>query len=155
MKYQMMLKILFLLLARKKVSAKCIADRYEISLRTVYRYIDELSLADVPIYNIRGRNGGYAISDSYKIPANFLTEEESEKIDVTEWKNHVGADSLTVDELVKKLTGIEMPKDCKLYDIFKPTYQGKPLSEDFIASDMDRGNVMQILAQMECALKKI
>ena len=105
----------------------------------------------------------WEISDRYEIAKFFAKafgipapkEEESEKIDVTEWKNPVGADSLTVDELVKKLTGIEMPKDCKLYDIFKPTYQGKPLSEDFIASDMGRGKVMQILAQMECALKKI
>lgn len=80
MKYQMMLKILFLLLSRKKVSAKFIADRYELSLRTVYRYIDELSLADIPIYNERGRNGGYSISDTYKIPATFLTDEEAEKI---------------------------------------------------------------------------
>ncbi len=80
MKYTMLLKILFLLLSRKKVSAKYIADRYEISVRTVYRYIDELSLAGVPIYNERGRNGGYSISDSYKLPANFLTIEESEKV---------------------------------------------------------------------------
>ncbi|MBE5744260.1 MAG: YafY family transcriptional regulator [Clostridiales bacterium] len=80
MKYQMMLKILFLLLSRKKVSAKYIADRFEISIRSVYRYIDELSLANVPIYNERGRNGGYSISESYKIPASYLTTEESEQI---------------------------------------------------------------------------
>ena len=80
MKYTMLLRILFLLLARKKISAKYIADRYEISVRTVYRYIDELSIAGVPIYNERGRNGGYSISDSYKLPANFLTEEESERV---------------------------------------------------------------------------
>lgn len=80
MKYQVMLKILFLLLARKRVSAKYIADRYEISIRTVYRYIDELSLAGVPIYNERGRNGGYSISENFKISANYLTNEESEQI---------------------------------------------------------------------------
>ncbi|MBO7215187.1 MAG: YafY family transcriptional regulator [Clostridia bacterium] len=80
MKYTILLKILFLLLSRKKVSARYIADRYEISVRTVYRYIDELSLAGVPIYNERGRYGGYAIADNYKLPANFLTEEESEKV---------------------------------------------------------------------------
>ena len=106
MKYQMMLKILFLLLARKKVSAKYIADRYEISLRTVYRYIDELSLSDVPIYNIRGRNGGYAISDSYKIPANFLTEEESEKViqTLSELNNELG--SSVLDTAIQKIGSI-------------------------------------------------
>lgn len=106
MKYQMMLKILFLLLSRKKVSAKYIADRYEISLRTVYRYIDELSLSDVPIYNVRGRNGGYAISDSYKIPANFLTEEESDKViqTLTEINNELG--SSVLDTAISKIGSI-------------------------------------------------
>lgn len=80
MKYQMMIKILFLLLSRKKVSAKYIADRFDISIRTVYRYIDELCLANVPIYNERGRNGGYSISENYKIPSTYLNAEESEQI---------------------------------------------------------------------------
>lgn len=80
MKYSLMLKILFLLLSRKKVSAKFLADRFELSVRTVYRYIDELSLAGVPIYNERGRNGGYSISDTYKLPANYLNEEEIENV---------------------------------------------------------------------------
>ncbi len=77
MKYKILIDILFLLLSREKVSAKYIADRFDISLRTVYRYIDELSLS-VPLYNIRGRNGGIAICDTYKLPASFLTKEESE-----------------------------------------------------------------------------
>ena len=115
MKYQMMLKILFLLLARKKVSAKYIADRYELSLRTVYRYIDELSLADVPIYNIRGRNGGYAISDNYKIPSNFLTEEESEKViqTLTELNGELG--SQVLDSAISKIASISKQSSGELH----------------------------------------
>ena len=118
MKYQMMLKILFLLLARKKVSAKYIADRYEISLRTVYRYIDELSLCDVPIYNVRGRNGGYAISDSYKIPANFLTEEESEKViqTLSEINNELG--SSVLDTAIQKIGSISKQNENDLHISF-------------------------------------
>ncbi len=118
MKYQMMLKILFLLLSRKKVSAKYIADRYEISLRTVYRYIDELSLCDVPIYNVRGRNGGYAISASYKIPANFLTEEESEKViqTLTEINNELG--SSVLDTAISKIGSISKQNDSELHISF-------------------------------------
>ncbi len=106
MKYQMMLKILFLLLSRKKVSAKYIADRYEISIRSVYRYIDELSLANVPIYNERGRNGGYSISENYKIPASFLSSEESEKIISTllEINKELGSDVLA--SAIEKLGSI-------------------------------------------------
>ena len=77
MKLQYLIEILFILLSRSKVSAKYLADRFGISIRSVYRYIDELSLI-VPIYNTRGRNGGYSISETYKIPASFFTVEESE-----------------------------------------------------------------------------
>ena len=41
MKYQIMVKILTLLLARRKLTARQIADRYEISMRSVYRYIED------------------------------------------------------------------------------------------------------------------
>ena len=58
MKYQIMVKILTLLLARRKLTARQIADRYEISMRSVYRYIEELTVADIPIDVTRGRYGG-------------------------------------------------------------------------------------------------
>ena len=106
MKYQMLLKILFLLLSRKQVSAKYIADRYGISIRTVYRYIDELSLSDIPIYNERGRNGGYSISDTFKLPANFLTTEESEKIisTLTQLNNELGSN--VIESAIAKIGSI-------------------------------------------------
>jgi predicted DNA-binding transcriptional regulator YafY len=102
----MLLKILFLLLSRKQVSAKYIAERYDLSLRTVYRYIDELSLSDIPIYNERGRNGGYSISDTFKIPANFLTAEESEKIisTLTQLNNELG--SSVIESAIAKIGSI-------------------------------------------------
>ncbi|MBO5713500.1 MAG: YafY family transcriptional regulator [Clostridia bacterium] len=95
MKIQTLIEILFLLLSREKVSAKYIADKFGISLRTVYRYIDELSIP-VPIYNVRGRNGGYMIADSFKISASFLTEEEKKYLlgTLKEVDNEVGSDVL-------------------------------------------------------------
>lgn len=106
MKYTMLLRILFLLLARKKLSAKYIADRYEISIRTVYRYIDELSLAGIPIYNERGRNGGYSIADNYKLPASFLTEEESETVISTLSGLNSELNSEVLSSVIDKLSSI-------------------------------------------------
>ena len=77
MKIQYLIEILFLLLSREKVSAKYVADRFSISVRTAYRYFDELSLC-VPIYNERGRNGGYSISKTFKVPSTYFAVEESE-----------------------------------------------------------------------------
>ena len=77
MKYQTLIDILFILLSRKKVTAKYLSERFNLSLRSIYRYIDELSLS-VPIYNERGRNGGYSVYESFRLPSAFLTKEESD-----------------------------------------------------------------------------
>ncbi len=76
MKFQIMLEILFILLARRKVSAGELAKKFEVSVRTIYRYIDEMTIAGIPIDVARGSNGGVYISDSFKLPKGLMTKEE-------------------------------------------------------------------------------
>ena len=76
MKYQIMLKILMLLLSKRKITAKEIAERYEISVRSVYRYIEELTVCGVPVDIARGRYGGITVADTFKLPAGYFTREE-------------------------------------------------------------------------------
>lgn len=75
MKTEILFDILFRLLANKFVKAEQLANDYGISVRTAYRYMDELSTI-IPIYSERGRNGGYAVVDNYMLPAGCLTEKE-------------------------------------------------------------------------------
>ncbi|MBE7078619.1 MAG: YafY family transcriptional regulator [Clostridiales bacterium] len=77
MKFAILVSILFDLLAKRKITASYLAEKHEISTRTVYRYIDLLSLT-VPVYVRRGRDGGICISDNYKLPVGFMTTEEYE-----------------------------------------------------------------------------
>ena len=74
MKYELMIKILFLLLSKKKVSAAYIARRFDISTRTAFRYLTAISLADIPLISEPGRNGGYYIAESFRLPASVMTE---------------------------------------------------------------------------------
>ncbi|MDE7083854.1 MAG: HTH domain-containing protein, partial [Clostridia bacterium] len=53
MKYRIMIKMLTLLMSRRKVTAKEIADRFDISVRSVYRYVEELNVAGVPVDVVR------------------------------------------------------------------------------------------------------
>ncbi len=76
MKYQTMIGILFDLLDKRKVSAGELAAKYGISVRTVFRYLDELIVAGIPADVTRGANGGICISAAYKLPRGFLTKEE-------------------------------------------------------------------------------
>lgn len=79
MKYEIMLRILFELLSKKFVKAQYLADKFEVSVRSIHRYINCLELAGVPIYTMRGSFGGFAIVDTYKFSSTFMTEKEFEQ----------------------------------------------------------------------------
>ncbi len=76
MKYEIMIGILIQLLGKKCVSAKYLAEKYGVSVRSIYRYIDAIDMAGVPIYTVRGNNGGFSIIDTYKLPSTFFTRKE-------------------------------------------------------------------------------
>ncbi len=75
MQVNVLLDILFELLQKQKLTAGYLAEKYGISNRTVYRYVEKLS-ESVPLQIKRGRDGGVFLSECYKLPCNFLTEEE-------------------------------------------------------------------------------
>lgn len=76
MKYQIMINIMMSLLTKRKLSAQDIANRYEISQRSVYRYVNELSLCGVPVDVTRGRYGGISIADTFRLPSWYFTRDE-------------------------------------------------------------------------------
>lgn len=72
-----MLAILWMLNSNKKITAKQIAEKLELNIRTVYRYIDSLSASGVPIISDSGHNGGYSLmNDFHKAPLVFDIEEK-------------------------------------------------------------------------------
>lgn len=75
MKFVILLDMFFELLAKQKVPAPYFAQKYDVSVRTVYRYVDRLSMA-VPVYVKTGRNGGICIPETYKLPKGFFTKED-------------------------------------------------------------------------------
>ena len=107
MKYETMLKILFLLLAKGKVSAKYLAQRFDISTRTVMRYLDTMSLANIPIIADTGRNGGFYIADTYKLPANFLTEKEFNAVVNALSSYNQNVNNRSIDSAMTKLLTIK------------------------------------------------
>ncbi len=67
MKQYLVFGIFLFISQRKKTTAKEIANNFEISSRTVYRYIDELCMAGVPIISECGKNGGLYISPTFTL----------------------------------------------------------------------------------------
>jgi len=71
-----LLTLLLLLQTRGKMKARELAKEMEVSERTIYRDIDALSGAGVPVYGEPGPEGGYALLDSYRTNLTGLTEGE-------------------------------------------------------------------------------
>lgn len=76
MKLDRLLAITMLLLGRRRIGAKELAERFEVSLRTVYRDIETLAQSGIPIVSYAGEGGGYEIMESYRLERQFLTLEE-------------------------------------------------------------------------------
>lgn len=71
------LSILILLQTRGRIAAHELARRFGVSLRTVYRDVDQLSAAGIPVFAERGRNGGFSLLDGYRTTLTGLTPAES------------------------------------------------------------------------------
>ncbi len=76
MKIDRLIGIIMYLLNRDKVTAKELAERFEVSTRTIIRDIDALGLAGIPVVSDVGVKGGYAILDTYKLNKSIVTAED-------------------------------------------------------------------------------
>jgi len=76
MRADRLLSLLMLLQTREQMTAQELAEELEVSERTIYRDIDALSVAGIPIYGESGPEGGYALLNSYRTNLTGLTDGE-------------------------------------------------------------------------------
>lgn len=80
MRASRLLSILILLQLQGRVRAQTLADEFEVSLRSIYRDIDELSAAGIPIQSERGPNGGFQLMEGYRQTIGNFEHEEAEAL---------------------------------------------------------------------------
>ncbi len=73
-------RIVYCLLEKGQATASELAERFEVSVRTIYRDIDSLSAAGIPIYAESGRNGGIRLMPDFVLDQTVLSEEEKQEI---------------------------------------------------------------------------
>ncbi len=80
MQISRLFEIVYLLMHHEKLTAKALAARFEISQRTVYRDIEALCQAGIPIYTTKGKGGGIRLSDGFVLNKSVLSEAEQTEI---------------------------------------------------------------------------
>ena len=76
MKIDRLLSIIMVLIEQNKISASKLAEMFEVTPRTIYRDIETIQAAGVPIVTYTGTNGGISILENYKIDKKFFTKED-------------------------------------------------------------------------------
>lgn len=108
-------QIINILLIQKSVTAKELSQKLEVSVRTIYRDIDALSLAGVPIYTSQGKGGGISLLPSYILDKSLISESEQEYI-LGALKN-ISIDSNEVEDLLLKLRALFQKTDMEWIEV--------------------------------------
>lgn len=80
MQINRLFEIVYLLMERGNITAGELAEHFEVTARTIYRDIDTLSGAGIPIYANRGRSGGIRLLDHFTLDKSLLSAQEQNEI---------------------------------------------------------------------------
>jgi len=105
MSHVRLFELVYYLLAHGKTSAPTLAERFEVSTRTIYRDVEALSAAGIPVYTEPGRNGGIALMDHYVLDRSVFSLEEQGQL-LTALRSLVHALGPGADEVLTKLSSL-------------------------------------------------
>ena len=80
MKIDRLIGILSILLQEEKVTAPELAEKFEVSRRTINRDIEDLCKAGIPVVTSQGTGGGISIMDGYKLDRTILSSKDMQMI---------------------------------------------------------------------------
>lgn len=103
MKIDRLLGIVTILLQKGKATAPELAKRYEVSTRTIFRDVEDICMAGIPLVTVQGGGGGISIAEGYRLNHSALTVEEMESILAGLKGVSSVSDSPRIERLVEKL----------------------------------------------------
>lgn len=98
-------RIVYYLLQNGKATAPELAQKFEVSIRTIYRDVDSISSAGIPIYATQGKGGGISILNDYTLDKSLFSEQEQEQM-LTALQGMVATTEKNSNELLTKLSGL-------------------------------------------------
>lgn len=128
MKDNRLFRILYYILEKGKVTANELADKFEVSVRTIYRDIDSISSAGIPIYALQGKGGGIEIAEDFVLSKSLLSENEKQQI----MSALQGLDNTTIqreNELLTKLSALFKMKKTSWIEVDFNNWQNNKMYE--------------------------
>lgn len=133
MKLDRLLAITMTLLNQPRVSATELSQRFEVSLRTIYRDMDSINQAGIPIVSFPGSDGGYEIMSNFRIDKQILSLDDFSAIYTALRGARSATDNLNIDTLMEKL-GALMPNQ-------PASDMGKNVDLDFTPTPSDKEKI--------------
>lgn len=128
MKDNRLFRILYYILEKGKVTANELADRFEVSVRTIYRDIDSISSAGIPIYATQGKGGGIEIAEDFTLSKSLLSEHEKQQI-MSALQGLDNATKQYENELLTKLSALFKMKNTHWIEVDFNNWQNNKMYE--------------------------
>lgn len=126
MEQSRLFKIVYYLLEKGKSTAPELAEKFEVSIRTIYRDLDTISAAGIPIYATQGKGGGIFIMQDFVLNKSLLSEQEKEQI-LMALQGISATEHNQTDELLMKLSGLFQSKVTNWIEVdFSEWYKNTP-----------------------------
>lgn len=104
-----------MLLNRRKVTARELAERFEVSVRTIYRDIETLNGAGIPVVSSQGHEGGLTMPDNYKLSRQLLTFADMLSLLTTLKGVNKTLQNGDIERLIDKVTSLIPEEKAPLY----------------------------------------
>lgn len=116
MKENRYFQMIYLLLEKGSMSAPQLAEHFEVSVRTIYRDIDILSSAGIPIYATPGKGGGIRIQENFILNKSILSEQEQKQI-LMALQGNMLVDEDKTNTLLTKLGSVFQKQNMQWFEI--------------------------------------
>lgn len=129
MKLDRLLAITMTLLNQPRISATDLSKRFEVSLRTIYRDMEAINQAGIPIVSFAGSEGGYEIMQGYRLEKQVLSLEDFSSICSALRGVRSATDQSEIDRLIERI-GVLMPEPSTTRDQIYMDLDFKPAPND-------------------------
>lgn len=115
MKLERLLSIIILLINHRRIQAKDLAERFEVSIRTIYRDIDAIDAAGIPIVTYQGVHGGIGLAEGYRLDRNLLTNDELATIVTALRSISTSYEKEQHQQLMEKMNSVVLPNEMETF----------------------------------------